>query len=117
MSKELTPLEALERIKNAPTIYVGCGSDIYTRYSFECNEIEKALKDYEKKTKLAKEYLDVNNVAKRLMALEIIKEFAIIENNTIIIRIPNHEITENGTRFIEENMKKFDFLKEVLGNE
>lgn len=37
-------LEALEIIKNAPTIYVGCGSDIYTRYPFECKEIEKSLK-------------------------------------------------------------------------
>ena len=44
MSKEL---EALERIKNAPTIYVGCASDIYTRYSFECKEIEKSLKALE----------------------------------------------------------------------
>ena len=37
-------LKALERIKNAPTIYVGLASDIYTRYPFECKEIEKALK-------------------------------------------------------------------------
>lgn len=44
MNKELTPLQALERIKNAPTIYVGCGSDIYTRYSYECKLIENALK-------------------------------------------------------------------------
>lgn len=41
MSKEL---EALERIKQSPTIYVGCRSDIYTRYSFECKKIEAALK-------------------------------------------------------------------------
>lgn len=39
-------LKALERIKNASTIYVGLASDIYTRYSFECNEIENALKDF-----------------------------------------------------------------------
>ena len=44
MSKEL---EAFERIKNAPTIYVGCASDIYTRYSFECKLIETALKQLE----------------------------------------------------------------------
>lgn len=51
MSKEL---EALEIIKNAPTIYVGCASDIYTRYSHECKIIETALKDYElmKQTKI-----------------------------------------------------------------
>ena len=40
-------LKALEIIKNAPTIYVGCASDIYTRYSFECKEIEKELKALE----------------------------------------------------------------------
>ena len=40
-------LKALERIKNAPTIYVGLASDIYTRYSFECKEIEKDLKALE----------------------------------------------------------------------
>ena len=40
-------LEALETIKNAPTIYVGCASDIYTRYSFECKIIEKELKALE----------------------------------------------------------------------
>lgn len=36
-------LKSLEIIKNAPTIYVGCASDIYTRYPFECKEIEKEL--------------------------------------------------------------------------
>ena len=64
MSKELTPLEALERIKNAPTIYVGCGSDIYTRYSFECNEIEKALKEYESRKTL------LDNIDKDIVVFE-----------------------------------------------
>ena len=40
-------LEALKIIKNAPTIYVVCWSDVYTRHSFECNEIEKELKALE----------------------------------------------------------------------
>ena len=44
MSKEL---EALEIIKNAPTIYVGCGSNIYTMFPFECKMIETALKALE----------------------------------------------------------------------
>lgn len=47
MSREL---QALEIIKNAPTIYVGCASDIYTRYSHECKIIENALKNYEELT-------------------------------------------------------------------
>lgn len=37
-------LKALGTIKNAPTIYAGCASDIYTRYPFECKQIEKELK-------------------------------------------------------------------------
>lgn len=40
-------LKALEIIKNAPTIYVGCASDIYTKYPFECKDIEKELKALE----------------------------------------------------------------------
>lgn len=64
MKNELTPLEALERIKNAPTIYVGCASDVYTRYSFECNIIEKTLKAYE--------HLEEN--INKLKALELIRK-------------------------------------------
>lgn len=58
MGKKLNPLESLERIKNAPTIYVGCGSDIYTRYPFECREIEKSLKAL----KIIKELLNLKVV-------------------------------------------------------
>ena len=47
ITKELTPLEALEFIKQAPTIYCGCGSDVYTRNPHECKIIEKALKALE----------------------------------------------------------------------
>lgn len=43
----MKPLIALEIIKNAPTIYVGCGSDIYTSYLSECIEIENSLKALE----------------------------------------------------------------------
>ena len=69
MSKEL---EALEKIKNAPTIYVGCASDIYTRYSFECKEIETALKRLEQLEE-EKQSFD-RKLEKKLKALEIIKE-------------------------------------------
>lgn len=37
-------LKALELIKNAPTIYVGCMSDVYTRNRWEVEVIEKELK-------------------------------------------------------------------------
>ena len=52
----MKPLDALETIKNAPTIYVGCGSDIYTRYPFECKEIEKSLKALEILKEITKFY-------------------------------------------------------------
>lgn len=70
MNKELTPLEALQEI---------CG---YYYQSPQYKLIETALKDYEKKTKLAKEYADVNNVAKRLKALEIIK--SVVRKDSIL---------------------------------
>ena len=44
---KMTGLEALEIIKKAPTIYVGCFSDVYTRLPFECRRIEKELKALE----------------------------------------------------------------------
>ena len=48
MSEEITPLETFEKIKHAPTIYVGCYSDVYTMYPHECRLIESALKEYSK---------------------------------------------------------------------
>lgn len=45
--------EALERIKNAPTIYVGCVSDIYTRCSYEINVIEDALAELKRLREIA----------------------------------------------------------------
>lgn len=53
-------LEALEIIKNAPTIYVGCGSNIYTRFPIECKLIENALKALE----IIKEHKLLNYVLK-----------------------------------------------------
>lgn len=75
MSKELTPLEALEEIKST----WNCMNPNWSlaKYS-HFDIIETALKDYEKRLILAKEYQDINNVAKRLKALEIIKRFNIV---------------------------------------
>ena len=42
MTKEL---QLLEKIKKEPAIYCDCNSDIYTKYSFEIQAIEKALVD------------------------------------------------------------------------
>ena len=81
-------LEALERIKNAPTIYVGCGSDIYTRYSFECNEIEKELK-----------------------ALEIIKGINFIRVYETIGGKYILEVVNDGIELTKDN---YETLKEIL---
>ena len=50
----MTGKEALDIIKNAPTIYVGCISDINTRFSFEIKAIEKDLEILEKLKEIIK---------------------------------------------------------------
>jgi predicted GIY-YIG superfamily endonuclease len=118
MSKELTPLKALGRIKQAPTIYVGCASDIYTRYSHECKIIETALKDYERLLKLRKtaEWADEKlQTEKKIKALVVIKERFTIQ----FIKsdcLPNYYgIMQIGTNPIYIKTKEeFDLLKEVL---
>lgn len=101
MNNELTPLEALERIKNAPTIYVGLASDIYTRHSFECKLIEQALK-----------------------ALEIIKN-CLIGEYELIDNAPLDKVSNSPYRFrvwadymhCNEwiiSKEEYDLLKEVL---
>ena len=85
-------LEALERIKQAPTIYVGCGSDVYTRYSHECKTIEKELK-----------------------ALEIIREKGIILQfikETYTVEQYNAGVF--GTLVKPLTQEEYDLLKEVL---
>ena len=87
MSKEL---EALEIIKNAPTIYVGFPSDVYTRCSFECKAIEKALK-----------------------ALEIIKR--LVDFNVYEMQGSYYLTTGNNYRGqIHITQEEYDLLKEVL---
>lgn len=71
----MTPSEALDKINTMFLAYAP--RDI--REDKELNEdlfecIKTALKDYERRLALAKEYEDVNKVGKRLKALEIIKE-------------------------------------------
>ncbi len=77
-NKELTPLKALERIKNAPTIYVGCASDIYTRYPHEVKIIEFALTRLEFNDKLDKSMIwkgNFNGIVKMLQALNYLMTF------------------------------------------
>lgn len=83
MNKELTPLEAFCELKTyLEDVLFGTRESKAFGYSSTSQylmpfieQVETALKDYEKKTKLAKEYADVNNVAKRLKAFEILKQF------------------------------------------
>ena len=100
--KELTPLKALEIIKNAGTIYVGCASNIYTRYSFECKEIETALKDYEI---LKADYISMRDFKyKQLDAIEIIKKLPEEEKQILLNNVYAHTKSE----------EEYNLLKEVL---
>lgn len=79
-------------------------------------QVETALKDYEKKTKLAKEYADVNNVAKRLKALEIIKEKTIWSFDDYAKSITIKR--KNGVMYIMlffDKQEEYELLKEVIG--
>ena len=121
MTKELSPLEALERLRNT-LLVEGYWQDVLQDVAI----IETALKDYEKKTKLAKEYADVNNVAKRLKAFEIIKERNI--DTTLIktskdyddycsdfavkvLTLKDEKLLGNGKGI---NEQEYNLLKEVL---
>ena len=95
MNKELTPLEALEELRQNNK------DDTHLFDSELLDIIEIALKDYEKRLILAKEYQDINNVAKRLKALEIIKE---IDKTSLL-----HFIA-----ICVKDQDKYDLLKEVL---
>lgn len=78
MDREITPLQALERIKNAPTIYVECISDIYTRYTHEVKIIEYALTRLEFNDKLDKSMIwkgNFNGIVKMLQALKYLMTF------------------------------------------
>ena len=110
----MTPLEALEIIKNASTIYVGCASDIYTRYSFECKLIETELKESEYYKMLCNAYVyfihddkhkyPVLELGKIIKTIDIIREC--FDFNGFEEFIPNSKWYQN-----EENQK---ILKEVL---
>lgn len=115
INKELAPLKALEILKKRQWVDI-------EHYTALCEFIETALKDYEKKTKLAKEYADINNVAKRLKALEIIK------NKRVNVRaflkccqmedgltIYNNQCDDKQEKESKElTQEEYDLLKEVL---
>lgn len=117
MSKEL---EALEFIKNdliafwlnGPHLECPNGKD-FVEGHYRLDIIENALKDYERRLALAKEYKDVNNVAKRLKALEIIKEKDVdIVALKISINLKQYNCKEDGRCPLTQ--EEYDLLKEVL---
>lgn len=112
MSKELSPLEALSKLYLA----YGPAHQITFKKRYKLKEIIKAaLKDYEKKTKLAKEYADVDNVAKRLKALEIIKEKQVNVQWIMVCDTYKDYYKRFNEFFIEYlTQEEFDLLKEVL---
>lgn len=125
MSKEITLFEALEILWNAKQV---C-SDSCSSMCNHCQKnrarkiIETALKDYEKKTKLTKEYKDVDNVTKRLRALDIIIEkrvdvdylISCIEQDISSLLFYNQYCEENHCPILTQ--KEYDLLKEVLKND
>ena len=116
MNKEMTPLQALKKIKQA-RYFVDFELDakVSEDYKKELDIIETALKDYEKKTKLAKEYKDVNNVAKRLKALEIIKEKPVVALVDYKYTYEEWlELVDEREKDLFRNKEEYDLLKEVL---
>ena len=118
MSKELEALEVSKQLKDFVLEFVKNGLDRrFIHGSFDI--IETALKDYERRLKLAKEYEDVNKVGKRLKALEIIKEKKVNVNLLFIsedVNQYNFYINANVFQWETRTLTKeeYDFLKEVL---
>ena len=108
MKNEISPLEAFRDLtgfieyKSLPKPLA---------YDGMVKKIETALKDYERRLALAKEYKDINNVGKRLKAFEIIKETLPIDEQDFF-----YDEETNKYFFIGREVSKdrFDLLKEVL---
>ena len=125
-------LEALDNIKVSLAEYKEYAIDVLPTKAKQIREendddfiiVETALKDYERRLALAKEYKDVNNVAKRLKALEIIKEKRV--NVDVVIRaFYLDSAVEEGQGLKYYNctanheskpltQEEYDLLKEVL---
>lgn len=105
MSKELEALRMLEQV---------CLVANVANMSEQINLIETALKDYEKRLILAKEYQDINNVAKRLKALEIIKDKKV--NVGLLSRCVTGERYNKGICYEPRHLtqEEYDLLREIL---
>ena len=133
MSKELTPLETWYLVKEYLNKFhhriVSEDIEVETIEGHPINIIESALKDYEKKTKLAKEYKDVNNVAKRFHAFTLLDDCDVdvwlikhcdYENycrvRTLCLKATGNADVDDANREVINlpTEKEFDFLKEML---
>lgn len=106
MNKELTPLEALNNIKN---LFIG--SPINPAQQFEI--IETALKKYKVLQEVHKDFVDKN--IKKLKALEIIKTKPIVA--LVDYKYTYEEwldLVEEKDKDLFENKEEYDLLKEVL---
>jgi len=125
MSKELTPLEALNEIKDK--FFVKDGNSTIGDFGLlrRLDIIETALKDYEKQHQIDIDLLgsayktNVQN-EKKLKALEIIKKgcpYISLEKQKCINYDKPYELIIGGgyeTAYIELTQEEYDLLKEVL---
>ena len=117
MEKELTPLQALEKVKNAD-VYIGGDAKMPLSFTKQYRIIETALKENEKLKKLYKAELKnttyYNNLAlKYKKALEIIKDKRV--DIGWLIRSENCSKYNLGVGTNQRlNTTEYNLLKEVL---
>ena len=106
MSKEITPLEAYEELYRQCCFNLGRNENLF-------RIIEKALKELEFYRKRDKQFKqDVNNIADKLKALEIIKQELPVD----MLLIRNSVDYEHYIEVSDDNLSREQFylLKEVL---
>lgn len=125
MSKELTPLEALKKVKKFKDDCCMFGSsDI--EIDKDLDIIEKALKEYEKPKKIVgsisfeqsmENYVKNNcpSIAKKLKALEIIKERRVDVARLLVSNsLKKYNDFDKRDILAKLTQEEFDFLKEML---
>lgn len=124
MNKELTPLEAIDRVKNhLEVLYMSCdndGSESGSVY-YELDIIETALKEKENIEKTINELFSENgkvittiDIKKKLKALEIIKKKRVDVNCFLIYDLKRYNDFIAKNEFMKLTQEQYDLLKEVL---
>lgn len=116
MSKELTPLEALDRLRCFKTLNKDYEFDIIETALKRIPELEKAFHTLSKEDEKAKKLL--SKEIERNRALEIIKREP-VETIAEVLSFDTFEKLQNHCRRMEtvsfiKNEEEFDFLKEIL---